>query len=805
MSDEEPTFRLAEIQAGLGLEHAEQAKRRIGNAVPVSALHRGKPVKAWRLSALPKDVQDELEQNRALHVRRSVEDLLQNPPPLYRPSVNPTSEQLRDAERLRDALAPVLRNRGEKSWVRLIEEALPRMGADAPKERQMEYLLKRTIDRDANWERFDRLELYFCDATRTTLTLESEEPEMPLLEEILAGLDSRVSNAESVFLWEAIFQQWKALCGQKLQPQKAQAQIFARISAPGAPFAAFSREALRKQWTRKLSKWSAGNLQDNRKKSGRSPKFGLTDAEKRSLRKLVLLKGSFSIAVEWFAKSPACLPETRTMIIEELDRAARLRRKPSWAPSLRQAGHVTVEEEAAFRGTKAMQDVAFQDRRGMYFVDERGEKQGMRPNTIWESDDMSSNEPFTWTEEGPHGEPIPRIGRQTLCTIDVYSGAFLAAMPIGRERDAYRAEDIADHFAECVEANGLPFAWRLERGPWENNFIDGIKVGVDNEGCDIRWGGLDPIIHICRAWTSKQKGTIESSFDLLQSLLAHESISIGRHRGEFEAATKLFLAAGRGDIEAWRKFWPINQAAEGFANAMEAFNQRPKQRRAFGRDLVAPADLYRNAERRECPASELWRFCPVKDSATVRGGHIEKTIRNYPLPFRFRINGVKDGMHLENGSKVLVAFHPGHPERGCHVFNAARQSREGWKFGEFLLTVPMAEDAPQVSLSKVEKDAFAVRRKANAAVRSEFRGIIGGKRAAKASTARDGFGNSKQLRNTERREPISPVAAARNDGDEMIRQAKDEEAELSRIKRLEDEAFERGDLIPSVRIGVMKP
>ena len=104
----------------------------------------------------------------------------------------------------------------------------------------------------------------------------------------------------------------------------------------------------------------------------------------------------------------------------------------------------------------------------------------MAPNSIWESDDMSLNEPFRYRDLET-GEI--QAGRQTLCTLDVYSAAWLGAQPLGRVRDAYRVEDIADHMRECVLQHGMPLIWRLERGVWENNFIDGIEI----EGREKRW------------------------------------------------------------------------------------------------------------------------------------------------------------------------------------------------------------------------------------------------------------------------------------------------------------------------------
>lgn len=529
--------------------------------------------------------------------------------------------------------------------------------------------------------------------------------------------------------------------------------------------------------------------------TGRKSKFELTATEAKALRGWVLKKGSFLVGMEWFAQDATCRPETRALIVAEFDRAARQRKQPHWPDSIRRAGRPTLDEELAFRGRKASMAVEFTERRGLEWIDEEGTRRPLEPNTIWESDDMSSNEPFTWTE----GSAL-RIGRQTLATLDVFSGSWLGVTPIGRERDAYRAEDIADHLLDCVRAHGLPTLWRLERGPWENTMIDGVLVGRDAEGREIRWGGLDPLVKIVRAWKSKQKGTVESSFNLLQDLLAHESTSIGRYRGEFEQQTKLYLRAVRGEADAWARFWSMGEFAAAIALAMQRFNHRPKQRRAHGKDLVVPADLYRSgiggaepARGRCLPEDQAWRFCPEKREATVRGGHIECTSKHYPLPFRFRVNGAQDGLYLEHGYAVLIAFHPGQPEAGCHVFNAERgpRNREGFQFGQKLLLAPMAEDAPQVNLSPEER-AFHARRQANATMRADFRAIGAvGAPAIRRAVVRDGFGNSAEVHTGRPPESTAPPAPERR----ATKPAIDADEEIARLEQLEADAQARGDLI----------
>jgi transposase len=580
--------------------------------------------------------------------------------------------------------------------------------------------------------------------------------------------------------------------------------------------------AVLSRWRRAYEeKGRDGLIPQQAAKCGAKAKFELDEDEQNALRHCRLRKDSLPLAIEDFISEPECRPETRELIVAELERAARERRLPSWPMSLQRAGYVSDEMRAAFRGKKHARQFEIIERRGMWLLDpENGVEIPMGPNTLRESDDMSSNKPHRYVD--PQTGNLD-VGRQNLATVDVYSNAFLGVSPIGRDRDAYRLEDIADHLRDIVLAHGLPQIWRFERGAWENQVIDGIRLKPQIRPPDWdekkRWGGLDALFRVQHVFTSGAKGTIESSFDLLQSLMDHhperDGACIGRRRGEFEHATRLLRDAtdAKASVEkrarAAMHFWDIAAAADGIQAAMQRFNARPKVRRAFGKQPVVPNDLFAGATKRECPVDELWRFLPIKDSATVRGGAIEKSIDHYPFPFRFRVNGVSD-LYLEHGYSVLIAFHPGRPEDGCHVFNAERgaRNREGLKFGEGMFVAPLAEDAPQLNL-RPEEYEFVRRKNANAAVRSEFRAIVGaGRTGRRISTARDGYGNSARTENLpssagrgSRGCPASPSPApvlARGFGHESPAAAAtpfDEEAELARIQRLERDAIERGDIL----------
>jgi transposase-like protein len=547
------------------------------------------------------------------------------------------------------------------------------------------------------------------------------------------------------------------------------------------------------RWRRAYQEGGLDALRPKTEACGRMEKFSLSAAEVAALRYAVLVRQSLPLAIEDFLRHPDCRPETRAALMEEKDRAARLRRPECWPMSLRRAARVSAEEEALFRGAKHAQELEGVTRRGDYWVDESGRRLEMRWNTIYVSDDFSSNEPFRYTPPGG----VETVGRQTLATMSVHAGAWLGCSPIGRERDAYRVEDIADHMGDVIAQHGLPLAWRLERGPWQNTFVDGIEV--DGPEGRVTWGGLSALFHIHRVFRSRGKGEIETGFDFLQSLMAHRSTSIGRVRGEHEAGTKLYLAAQRGDPRALAAFWDIGAYAADLAAAMREFNSRPKQRRAHGRTMVVPDELMRGAPSRPLNPNDAWRLCPVKKAATVRKGCIETVVPHYPLPFRFQVNGVEPGLYLEHGHAVLIAFHPARPERGCHVFNGdfGVRNRDGLRFGQPLLIAPMAADAPQINL-RPDAGAHQARRQANASVRREFRGILSAghvhhQAPRRVSSAHDGLGQRETVE-TGTRTPDSvqpvPVRARPPTLDPRA-----EQAEIARLLKLEAEARARGDIL----------
>lgn len=448
---------------------------------------------------------------------------------------------------------------------------------------------------------------------------------------------------------------------------------------------------------------------------------------------------------------PPARPSVRAAILAM--KAAAEKAGARWHPplKLRQACTITAAERAELRGERARMADSLTRHRSQTIIVE-GEDglprlELMQPGTGYVSDDMSLNTPFRF-EDADKGREM--VGRQSLMTRDIMSLKWLGATLIGRARDAYRVEDIADHCLDVVESAGVPVFWRIERGPWNNNFFFGAPVPSDwglEDG--FRFGGLNGIMKIRQKFSPRGKGEIESGFRIVQHLLLHRSTDIGRKRGEFETAAKLFRRASLGDVRALNYFWSINEAACAVSETLAGDNTTPHLRAGLDGRRHAADDLWTRRVAAPLPASEAWRFCPIKIPATVRSQCVHASSKHYAMPFQFRVSGA-DGMVLGKGHKVFMAFHPGRPEEGCVIFNAetsrSTTNRDGLRFMERLGVAPWVPPVPQEDLTGRAGD-YRHQKAANAAVRSEFRGIVpnGTGPGTLKSTARDGLGTTLKL------------------------------------------------------------
>lgn len=513
-----------------------------------------------------------------------------------------------------------------------------------------------------------------------------------------------------------------------------------------------------KGWKSKLM--SDGMIRDRRTEaSGRKPKFQLTVEEINALRGLTAKHGSFAFAVEIFARCQECTDTTSEMIMEILAEAQRRECQPKFPVALQRIARSSDLEDDMIRGPKATLDHAKGSVKGMFWENEKGEIIPINPLSVWMLDDYSTNEPYIIPTE----ENGRRLCRQILAALDVYSSGWLGVHHVGRERDAYRVEDILRFILNLIDAQGtMPEALMLEQGRWKAEAILGIEH-PDFSG--RRWGGLKDLFHVIHGFTSRHKAALESNFRILQTALRLSGRSIGSFRGEMESGTKSYLAVQKGKIDPVKAgFLTTGDSSQIHLDAMAYLNSRAKMRKAFdGRHLIPDVLLQDPWTARPLPYEERWRFHPVKKIATVKNNMIEvRAGEHYTGHFIFRVNGVKENVYLQSGHKVFVAFDPLKLHLGAAIANADQSTlnRDAWRMGQMMIpAAPAYEMTPQFSFRPRTLETTALK-KTQAAVASMFKAIKPFCKPGLAiSHVADGKGNSQETR---RNEPPTANPAPQN-------------------------------------------
>lgn len=469
----------------------------------------------------------------------------------------------------------------------------------------------------------------------------------------------------------------------------------------------------------------------------------LTHDEAAALKHAMLKKRSRRLAADELMSHAACTEETFARLAAIFDRAAEARTDEVWPKWFQRACILTDEDRFSFLGPKHLAAIEPARPRGLFYEAD-GVQHPLFANAVWEFDDESENTP--WVELDAEGKA--RVNRQTLKAIDVYSSFYLGMKAISRNSDGYRVEDQADFLLELIDAHGMPLRCRIERGPWDNNFWWGIpmpKAWRETKDCfTYRFGGIDTSaggpIGVIQCFKSRHKGTIEGSFNHRQDIAAHETLDIGRNRGEHEQNAKHLTRAYTNQADAIARFPDAAGRADISADVLVRFNNEAKRRRnLFGSKKVVPAELYATAVRRELPASERWRFLPVKVATTIRNYHLQMKVKDHELPFLFTAEGFTpqwDGpAYLPHGWRLFAAFHPHRPDLGCHIFNALHpehpQNPGRFPLGLPLGVLPMAERAPQFSDAPGD---FTDRKRTLAAIRSETRIVKATQKGVRVST-----------------------------------------------------------------------
>lgn len=494
------------------------------------------------------------------------------------------------------------------------------------------------------------------------------------------------------------------------------------------------------------------------------------------VKRLQIQTESLPLALERLSDAGPCSPAARDLI-------DKYRASGDYPPSFYQLFRVTAEEWALAKGEKTFDGTTHTARRGMWYLDEEGRKIELFAGDLVEADDVSIDCPYyVQLPDGSYS-----VGRQVLCFRDRRSRKWLGAYAVARERDSYRGEDIARACRELTEAWGLVGRFRFERGSWESQAVEGIKVD-DGKGGTTKWGGISSLIPVDHVFTSRGKGTIEGGFRMLHKVLGQYGVRIGKTRGEYEQATDDMLAVNEGRKTPQQcGFIAFADLLAVFERAFTQLNTRPVFFQELGRK-VAPDDAWSQdmAARAggrlpACAAELLWHFLPVKrevGASIAQAGHVKVSVEGYPLPYFFRIGGPglvysgkgvgpegieRDMPFLERGHRLIVAFDPQRAAEGAVIFNAERGPRntQGWRPFEKLLLAPLASEAPQYSLQKGGargSDDQVAKQKRDNQVRAGFASIgLYGQGGRRIRQDHDGRGNIARVESGAAARTTAPV------------------------------------------------
>lgn len=538
-----------------------------------------------------------------------------------------------------------------------------------------------------------------------------------------------------------------------------------------------------------------------RHQTGPRDEHTLTTAERSALKLCLMQKNSRRLAAQMLIEHADCTDETAAKLVAVFDRAEETRSNEQWPTWFTRACTLTTEEKLSFRGAKAMAAVEPARPRGRFY-EFQGKTYPMHPNALWEFDDESENTP--WVEMDEDGRA--RLNRQTLKAIDYDSAFYLGMRAISKDSDGYGLEDQADFFHELVDAFGMPLRVRIERGPWDNNFWFGVglrSTWQTPETADYRFGGIDLSaggpVGVLQAFKSRHKGLIEGSFNHRQNLAAHETLDIGRFRGEHEKAAKQVTAAQnlrrQENLErAVAQFPTASARADISLDVMHRFNSELKLRRNYwGHKKMRPTEVYATCNPVEWPAEERWRLLPVKKTATHSKGHVSITVKGQS--YLFSSEGIMPTWdwqaYLPDGWRLFVVFHPQRLDLGARIFNAVEPTSPlnpgRYPLGMPLGILPAAKLAPAFS---DQSGDFTGRNRTLKAIRTETRLTNDAAKGVKVTSV-IAAGRSRTVR-TGSADPLRQLsgpaaeapAPARREADDAAALAEVEAARATRIARL---------------------
>jgi hypothetical protein len=544
------------LQIARALGRSKQAVAKALAGVPASVVQvDGKPAHAWSLDQLPRRYQRDLTTAQKAGPYRTLAALIENPPRRWSPPVPLSSvpdPTRRKAEQLREALRPVLERKDHpllsvSELLRTGLENYQRVFGCPVGVRQWNTLWARTISRDANFEDWDRLEIYLDEravASEASPRALAAGPDLEYLAATVAAVSDcqKPSTDEKSAVWLAVTEILQRAAN-KPASKRIKAQII-QFLFENAPWIGRSRDAIRVSIGRKMERLESNPNPALALRDGRTVRADAAAAENLWAKDDVDRIAYESVRNHGGRESEAvrALVNRQELSPESLARLAGASRNKSYVPhSLR--GLVTPQVDAmqaVHQGPKAGRLVV------PYIDRDYSEMASMEQI---QSDDFTMPVYF-YLGDGNGGFRLTR--GQCLIAIDVRSLRILSWVLIPEEQ--YTALSIRTLFTRTFEQYGLPRVLYLENGIWKTSRMLTGGVGFrrgSEEGksplemeVGLRALGID-FVHARRP----QAKVIEKIGDLVQNRMHAERGYCGRDERrdcpEVTKRAKLAVAAGR--------------------------------------------------------------------------------------------------------------------------------------------------------------------------------------------------------------------------------------------------------------------
>jgi hypothetical protein len=316
MPDAIPQFTAAQMAACLGC--TPQSIRKVLREVKPSGARmvNGNEASTWSLAALPAALRCRFDAEARQRRYRDALALLSAPPQMWQPPLplNQVSDVDVDrANKLREALRPLFLQQHETGLTAADFEAqgvtaYAKIFGHTVTARHWRALFKRTLQRDAGSENWNRLEIYLSDDPKPKAAPTRALPAAAANQfQELSGFMAACKNphapteTEQRGIWTLAFEHHDRFVSQGMNSKQAARRVRDFLFAV-IPFLAPTRNALRMSFERKLARWTESNrdakaLRDGREENGNSFQLPAEDRERLIHRAVFYYRGD--VAPAW--------------------------------------------------------------------------------------------------------------------------------------------------------------------------------------------------------------------------------------------------------------------------------------------------------------------------------------------------------------------------------------------------------------------------------------------------------------------------------------------------------------------------